>query len=208
MIEGHLKGMSFTYDTIRQHRGVKDGRSVRFLDEVKVYEATVTPFPMNRFALASAKGPADDMAADLARLENLERWAAQQTAVGVLEELTSDPDAMIGVGNLLAESKAARDLAALEEWAMSAPRVRADPTEAPALSRAELANREAISRAYFSPATSCGVCWRCQIGGPCAVYRLDHSRPAPRTLRVLVAVGALRNPLQHVVTGAEHDAAR
>jgi HK97 family phage prohead protease len=58
MIEGHLKGMSFTYDTVRHYMGMAGGKAVRFLQEVKVFEASVTPFPMNALALASAKGPA------------------------------------------------------------------------------------------------------------------------------------------------------
>jgi HK97 family phage prohead protease len=55
MIEGHLAGMSFTYEPVGHHRGQKDGREVRFLTEIKVFEATVTPFPMNQLAIASAK---------------------------------------------------------------------------------------------------------------------------------------------------------
>src|SRR6266568_87866 len=55
MIEGHLNGLSYTYEAIRSHRGVFGGKSVRFLDEVKAYEATVSPFPVNQLALASAK---------------------------------------------------------------------------------------------------------------------------------------------------------
>jgi HK97 family phage prohead protease len=55
MIEGHLRGMSFTYEAIRHHLGEVAGKSVRFLDEVRWFEATVTPFPMNMLAMASAK---------------------------------------------------------------------------------------------------------------------------------------------------------
>lgn len=55
MIEGHLKGMSFTYDAVRHYRGALAGKAARFLQELKLYEATVTPFPMNQLAIASAK---------------------------------------------------------------------------------------------------------------------------------------------------------
>lgn len=55
MIEGHLKGMSFTYETVRHRMGQVAGKSARFLEELKLFEATVTPFPMNTLALASAK---------------------------------------------------------------------------------------------------------------------------------------------------------
>jgi HK97 family phage prohead protease len=55
MLEGHMNGLSFTYEPVQHSMGTKDGRQVRYLKEVKVYEATVTPFPMNHLALASAK---------------------------------------------------------------------------------------------------------------------------------------------------------
>jgi HK97 family phage prohead protease len=239
MIEGHLKGMSFTYETVRSYVGTAAGKSVRYLQELKIFEATVTPFPMNTLALASAKAPdqgnistpdAGDLNAAARRYCTDQGWAmadgsypirpanlhgasdlakairavgrgsgshdairrhiaGRAKAIGMsdqipdgwtstgsasldlLAELMSDPDAMIGVGTLLAERKARTDLAALEAWAALQPRVRTDPTEAPPLSKAELTNREAIGRARFSPPTRCGVCWRCQLGGPCDVYR-------------------------------------
>ncbi|HEY5985585.1 MAG TPA: HK97 family phage prohead protease [Streptosporangiaceae bacterium] len=55
MIEGHLKGMSFTYDAVKHYMGTQAGKSVRYLQELKLFEATVTPFPMNTLATASAK---------------------------------------------------------------------------------------------------------------------------------------------------------
>jgi hypothetical protein len=55
MIEGHIRGMSFTYETVKHYLGTVAGKSVRFLQEVKLFEGTVTPFPMNTMALASAK---------------------------------------------------------------------------------------------------------------------------------------------------------
>src|SRR5258707_3119750 len=55
MIEGHLRGMSFTYETVKHHLGTVAGKSVRYLQEVKIFEATVTPFPMNTLAVGSAK---------------------------------------------------------------------------------------------------------------------------------------------------------
>jgi len=55
MIEGHLRGMSFTYDAVKHYMGTVGGKSVRFLQELKLFEVTVTPFPMNTLALASAK---------------------------------------------------------------------------------------------------------------------------------------------------------
>jgi Escherichia/Staphylococcus phage prohead protease len=55
MIEGHLRGMSFTYEAVRHRMGEWAGKSARLLEELKLFEATVTPFPMNTLALASAK---------------------------------------------------------------------------------------------------------------------------------------------------------
>jgi HK97 family phage prohead protease len=55
MIEGHLKGMSFTYQAVKHYMGQVAGKSARFLQELKLFEATVTPFPMNELAMASAK---------------------------------------------------------------------------------------------------------------------------------------------------------
>jgi HK97 family phage prohead protease len=55
MLEGHLKGMSFTYEAVRHYMGTVSGKAVRYLQELKLFEATVTPFPMNTLALASAK---------------------------------------------------------------------------------------------------------------------------------------------------------
>jgi HK97 family phage prohead protease len=55
MIEGHLRGMSFTYETVKHYMGQVAGKSARFLQELRLFEATVTPFPMNTLALAAAK---------------------------------------------------------------------------------------------------------------------------------------------------------
>jgi len=70
MIEGHLSGMSFTYEPVDSYPGKVDGRPVRYLKQLRLFEATITPFPMNALALASAK-TAD---ADLPESTRLE-WA-------------------------------------------------------------------------------------------------------------------------------------
>src|SRR5258708_19887334 len=66
MIEGHLKGMSFTYETVKHYMGQIGGKSARFLQELKLFEATVTPFPMNTLAFASAKAGTKKPYADVA----------------------------------------------------------------------------------------------------------------------------------------------
>src|SRR6266566_4935631 len=58
MIEGHLRGMSFTYEAVKHHMGTVAGNPVRYLQEMKLFEATVTPFPMNTLAVGSAKADA------------------------------------------------------------------------------------------------------------------------------------------------------
>jgi HK97 family phage prohead protease len=55
MIEGHIRGLSFTYEAVKHHLGTVAGKSVRYLQELKLFEATVTPFPMNELAIGSAK---------------------------------------------------------------------------------------------------------------------------------------------------------
>jgi HK97 family phage prohead protease len=55
MVEGHLGGMSFTYEPLKARPGMKDGRRVRFLEELRLFEGTITPFPMNTLAMAAAK---------------------------------------------------------------------------------------------------------------------------------------------------------
>jgi len=54
MLEGHLNGMSFTYEPIRSRPGTKAGQRVRYLDELRLFEGTVTPFPMNTLAVSSS----------------------------------------------------------------------------------------------------------------------------------------------------------
>src|SRR5258708_3374545 len=55
MIEGHLKGMSFTYQAVKHFPGPFAGKSARFLQELKLFEVTVSAFPINELATASAK---------------------------------------------------------------------------------------------------------------------------------------------------------
>jgi HK97 family phage prohead protease len=55
MIDGHLKGMSFTYEAVRSFMGQVGGKSARFLQELRLFEVTVSPFPINQLATASAK---------------------------------------------------------------------------------------------------------------------------------------------------------
>jgi HK97 family phage prohead protease len=55
MMEGHIRGVSFSYEAVKHYPGEVAGKAVRFLQELKLFEITVTPFPMNPLALASAK---------------------------------------------------------------------------------------------------------------------------------------------------------
>ena len=82
MIDGHIKGMSFTYETVKSHAGVRDGKSVRFLTELRLWEATVTPFPMNPEAVATAKA-----------LEDFETVVADEDFVAAFRAAAAIPSA-------------------------------------------------------------------------------------------------------------------
>jgi HK97 family phage prohead protease len=55
MIEKHIRGVSFTYEAVKHQMGTVGGKAVRYLQELRLFEVTITPFPMNTLALASAK---------------------------------------------------------------------------------------------------------------------------------------------------------
>jgi hypothetical protein len=93
---------------------------VRFLDELKVFEFKVTPFPMNQYATAVAKSGAAAMDDDRVQLERLELWARASAAEQALAGMT-DPDVAAHVVRVLAEAKAQTDLAQLQRWADSQP---------------------------------------------------------------------------------------
>ena len=59
-----LRGLSIGYDTIRS---VVKG-SVRQLTEVKLYEVSLTPFPMNEMALVTSVKDASDAVAQFRRV--------------------------------------------------------------------------------------------------------------------------------------------
>jgi len=92
MLEGHLKGMSFAYDTVRHYMGEVAGKPVRYLQELKLFEATVTPFPMNALAVASAKTmPWSDLSMDfgewadsMAQALAISYEPARKAAAGIL----------------------------------------------------------------------------------------------------------------------------
>jgi HK97 family phage prohead protease len=126
MVEGHLNGLSYTYAVIRSHRGMFEGKSARFLDEVRVYEATVSPFPVNQLALASAKGGAPDFGDDVAELERLERWAEEAMGYKARRDLADLANASSAtfrnIADVKARAEARTELQRLEAWALSQPR--------------------------------------------------------------------------------------
>ena len=137
MVEGHIRGMSFTYEPKRSYRGEKDGKQVRYLQEVRVFEATVTPFPMNQLAVANAKAGPDEHAEAAARLQQLEQWAAGVEARAVLADMLANPDTMAAAAGILSNERADRRLAELEQWALSQRYQPPDPQQqAAAVSRA------------------------------------------------------------------------
>ena len=61
VIEGHVRGTSFTYDVVQARPGMVNGKSVRQLHELRLWEITISPFPINEMAgLTAAK--AEDVA--------------------------------------------------------------------------------------------------------------------------------------------------
>jgi HK97 family phage prohead protease len=128
MLEGHIKGMSFTYDAIKHYLGQQAGKAVRYLQEVRIFEATVTPFPMNELALASAKAGADDLTADQ-RLAELERWAAAAEAHARMAHAVEHPEAALYAARVQVDAKTRHRLRELERWATSQPYQRLDPQQ-------------------------------------------------------------------------------
>ena len=119
MIEGHLSGLSFTYEAIRSHRGMFDGQPARYLDELRVHEATVTPIPMNVHATASAKaGPGVDEHEDLDAMQrDLEAWVRTAQLEAAVGGMVANPGAARHALDLLERGQldAAQDR--LERWA-------------------------------------------------------------------------------------------
>jgi HK97 family phage prohead protease len=173
MIEGHLRGMSFTYEPRRSYPGEKDGRRVRFLQEVKLFEITVTPFPMNQLALAGAKAGPDEHAEDEARLAELEAWAAAATARAVLEFEVEHPETVAYAAGVHVAAKDRHRLADLEAWALSQPYRSADPQAEAAQARRRRWDRadryDAALAAWKSSVRDCGhrscLPGACKYGG-------------------------------------------
>jgi HK97 family phage prohead protease len=139
MLEKHLSGMSFTYSPIRFHHGTFGGEPARYLDEVRVFEASVVALPMNELALASAKaGPGVDVHADVeAQLVELEQWAAAATATSALRDIVAHPDAAAHAIGVMQETRLRQDLARLEAWAASLPPASSDSERAAARRQAD-----------------------------------------------------------------------
>jgi HK97 family phage prohead protease len=188
MVEGHLNGLSFTYEPIRFHFGEQDGRRVRFLDEVKAFEATVTPFPMNQLALASAKRDPADHADAERRLRELEAWAAATTATDALRHEVENPAAAMHALGVLQDAKARQQLARLEAWAASQP-------PGPPLARLSVS----VPRTGWRRPTRTATRWRggwptwCRAS-TAAACRAAARTPADLRVRALVLLMADRRP--------------
>jgi HK97 family phage prohead protease len=63
-IDGHYRGTSFTYQVIKStpgHGSLAGKAIARFLDELRIFEITLSPFPVNALAgLTGAKSESDD----------------------------------------------------------------------------------------------------------------------------------------------------
>jgi Caudovirus prohead serine protease len=160
VLEGHVDGLSITYEALQHYPGERDGRRVRFLKEIRIHEFSLTPFAMNPSArvLAAKAGPGSvDEYADIDRqLRELESWSRRVTLEVALSDVISNPDSHALA--VLRESKSRQQLRELEAWAASVPpRQPEDPSRRPdRTSRAELAHRDALALAKCAPQTRCG----------------------------------------------------
>ena len=138
MIEGHLNGLSFTYEAIRSHRGMFDGQPARYLDELRVHEATVTPIPMNVHATASAKAGYDVDVHDLDRQQaELEAWIRLATLETAVDGMVAHPAAARHALDLLERGQLDAAQARLEAWAAAQPPAPGDAERAAARRAAE-----------------------------------------------------------------------
>ena len=108
LLEGHINGLSFTYEALKKRAGMLGGKAVRYLEELRIFEATVTPFPMNIEAVTlgvKADEPAVSEVLDFAQFTDGMRKAldigfepARKAAVDVLLDAyhpnddAADPD--------------------------------------------------------------------------------------------------------------------
>jgi HK97 family phage prohead protease len=118
MIEGHIKGMSFTYQAVRHYLGSMAGKSVRYLQELKLFEATVTPFPVNQMAVASAKSATaadpdpmdfDQFTDSMRKTLDISYEPARKAAVSALLEAYHPNDTAAGVADEPPTADAAAD---------------------------------------------------------------------------------------------------
>jgi HK97 family phage prohead protease len=101
ILDGHLRGTSFIYEAINPRPGKFNGKAVRFLDELRLFEITVAVGPtiVNQLAgVTSAKSASDDggwlesMRHAVAITDNLARKAAIDVLVrGYTTDPAADP---------------------------------------------------------------------------------------------------------------------
>ncbi len=65
MLEGHLSKLSIGYEALADHYEEREGKRVRVLDRIRLWETSVVVFPMNPLAVAAAKGAPVGAAPDL-----------------------------------------------------------------------------------------------------------------------------------------------
>jgi HK97 family phage prohead protease len=102
VLDGHYRGTSFTYEVIKSSpgRGSVAGKAVaRFLDELRLFEVTLSPFPINALAgVTAAKAETDEagwldsMRHAVAITDTLARKAALDVLVrGYATDPAADP---------------------------------------------------------------------------------------------------------------------
>jgi HK97 family phage prohead protease len=76
--EGHLSKLSIGYEAIASHDEQRDGRTVRVLDRVRLWETSVVVFPMNPEATIST---VKSLAVDDRARRLLDEWLATEAAL-------------------------------------------------------------------------------------------------------------------------------
>jgi HK97 family phage prohead protease len=108
MLEGHLDRMSIGYSTVKDSwQDGDDGQKVRLLEELKLFEVSVVPFPANEEAAISAVKEALAVAGSgLVEAPVAERKALAETLTDALGVALDEPVALV-VGRTAADVKSA-----------------------------------------------------------------------------------------------------
>jgi len=104
MIEGHVTGLSIGYRIFKYKMGQQAGEPTRYLLELGLLEGSVTPIPMNRLAVASAKAIETKGVLSDEDAQQLYVWIEQ--AETTIEQIETLFEARLGIADDDAPQKA------------------------------------------------------------------------------------------------------